>query len=201
MAGLEIDYAGCKFNSLTVIRQTGRVLHGRNYVKIWLCACICGNELKVDQGALVKGQKPACKTCRRGPCVICGAPIENDEWGVKRSTCSEACQRKQTNNKHSRRYYRLIANNPDHNKEHHRARSLADPLYEQKRYRRRLARLNRLPEEPRQSVIKKQNEYVNLWKSNYVKNLKLNDHEKYLRYRAGVNAYFRRWYKLNLMTV
>jgi hypothetical protein len=89
---IEVNYSGYRFHTLTVIAQVGIVKHGRNIVKMWACVCICGNELEVDQSSLVKGQKPACKTCRRGPCVICAAPIENDEWGVKRTTCSDVCQ-------------------------------------------------------------------------------------------------------------
>jgi hypothetical protein len=89
---IEVNYSGYRFHALTVIAQVGIVKHGRNIVKMWACVCICGNELEVDQSSLVKGQKPACKTCRRGPCVICAAPIENDEWGVKRTTCSDVCQ-------------------------------------------------------------------------------------------------------------
>jgi predicted nucleic acid-binding Zn ribbon protein len=192
---IEVDYSGYRFHALTVVTQVGIVKHGRNNVKIWACVCICGNELEVDQGSLVKGQKPACKTCRRGPCVICGVPIENDEWGVKRTTCTDLCQREQLKAKHKRRYYKLISLDPDHNKKRHRARQLADPDYEKKRYQLRLKRLNALPESLRQAAIQKQSEYTNLWRSDYVKNLKTTDVEAYKTYRKAANAYFRRWYK------
>ena len=192
---IEVDYSGYRFHALTVTTQVGIVKHGRNNVKIWACVCICGNELEVDQSSLVKGQKPACKTCRRGPCVICGAPIENDDWGVKRTTCSDYCQGEQLKAKHKRRYYKLLSLNPEHNKKRHKARQLADPDYEKKRYQRRLTRLNALPNIERQAAIQKQNEYTNLWRSDYVKNLKATDVEAYIRYRKSANAYFRRWYK------
>lgn len=197
MAGIEKDLSGRHFNALTVIRLVGKVTHGRNQVKVWLCECLCSKTLKADQGSLVKGLKPACKTCRRGPCVICAAPIDNDDWGVKRNTCSAECQREQLKAKHLRRYYKLIKNNPDHNKERHQSRKLADPLFEKKRYQLRLDRLNKLPENQRQALIQKQNEYTNLWRSSYVTKLKITDFQAYLRYRAAANAYFRRWYRLN----
>lgn len=197
MAGIETDYTGYRFHALRVLRLVGRVQHGRNLVKVWLCECLCSKTLEVDQGSLVKGLKPACKTCRRGPCVICAAPIENDDWGVKRNTCSAVCQREQLKAKHLRRYYKLIALNPEHNKERHQARKLADPLFEKKRYQLRLVRLNKLPEIQRQALIQKQNEYTNLWRSSYVKKLKRTDYQAYLYYRAAANAYFRRWYRLN----
>lgn len=193
---IEVDYTGCKFHALTVLYLAGTVRHGRNNVKVWHCRCICGNTLEVDQAALVKGQKPACKTCRRGPCVICGSPIENDEWGVKRNTCSAECRHEQTKAKNRRQYYRLIERNPDHNKERHRARSLRDPDYEKKRYQLRLKRLNAMPEKERQALIQKQNEYTTLWRSKYVKKLKMEDPEGYKRYRSSMNAYFRQWYKV-----
>ncbi|MFT7054098.1 MAG: hypothetical protein ACJAU1_001656 [Psychromonas sp.] len=191
---IEVDYSGSKFHALTVVRQVGSVKHGRNNVKVWACVCICGNELEVDQNSLVKGLKPACKTCRRGPCVICCAPVANDDWGVKRNTCSDDCQREQTSARHSKYYYHLIEKDPDHNKKRHSARQLADPNYEHKRYQNRLKRLDALPEIDRQAVIQKQNEYTNLWRSGYINNLKLNDVDAYKRYRKAANAYFRRWY-------
>jgi predicted nucleic acid-binding Zn ribbon protein len=191
------DYTGYKFHALTVLHLVGTVKHGRNNVKIWLCECVCGKTLEVDQASLIKGQKPACKTCRRGPCVICGAPIENDDWGVKRNTCSDKCQHDQTKARHRKRYYKLIELDPDHNKKRHKARQLADPLYEKKRYQLRLKRLNALPEKQRQALIKKQNEYTNLWRSAYVKKLKIEDPEAYIRYRKAANAYYRRWYREN----
>ena len=197
MAGIEHDYTNHYFSALRVIRCVGRVQHGRNAVKVWLCRCICGNTLEVDQGSLVKGLVPACKTCRRGPCVICGAPIVNDDWGVKRTTCSELCQREQLKAKHKRRYYKLIALNPEHNKQRHSARRLADPLYEQKRYQLRLKRLRALPADQQQHIIQKQNEYSNVWRSAYVKKLKESDYKAYISYRKTVNAYFRNWYKKN----
>ncbi|MCS6259862.1 hypothetical protein G3479_11450 [Shewanella baltica] len=197
MAGIESDYAGRSFNALRVIRCVGRVQHGRNAVKVWLCRCLCGNTLEVDQASLVKGLVPACKTCRRGPCVICGAPIINDDWGVKRTTCSDLCQREQLKAKHKRRYYKLIALNPEHNKQRHSARRAADPLYEQKRYQLRLKRLIALPVTQRQLIIKKQNEYSNVWRSAYVKKLKETDYNAYLTYRKTVNAYFINWYRKN----
>lgn len=192
---IEVDYTGCKFNALTVVRLVGTVKHGRNNVKVWSCACICGNELEVDQCSLVKGLKPACKDCRRGPCVICGAPVISDDWGVKRNTCSSFCQSEQNKAKHLRRYYKLIKLNPNHNKERHKARKLANPNYEINRYQLRLNRLNALSENERQAIIQKQNEYSNLWKSAYIKNLKATDIEAYERHRKATNAYFRRWYK------
>jgi len=201
MSGYEVDYTGYRFNALRVVRLVGFVQHGRNRVKVYSCVCLCGNMLDVDQGALVKGQKPACKTCRRGPCVICGAPIDNDDWGVKRNTCSDKCQHDQTKAKHRKRYYKLIELNPDHNKERHKARKLSDPLYEQKRYQRRLERLNALPDVQRQAIIQKQNEYSNLWRSTYVAQLKTTDHDSYLRYRAAMNAYFRQWYRQNAKSI
>ncbi|WP_299011324.1 hypothetical protein [uncultured Shewanella sp.] len=146
---------------------------------------------------MLKGQKPACKTCRRGPCVICGAPIDNDDWSVKRNTCSDVCQHEQLKARHRRHYYTLIERDPEHNKKRHKDRQLADPLYEKKRYQRRMVRLNALPEVQRQAIIQKQNEYTRLWRSNYVKQLKETDYSQYLKYRAAMNAYFRRWYKQN----
>lgn len=197
MAGIERDYTNHYFNSLHVLRCVGRVQHGRNAVKVWLCRCICGNTLEVDQGSLVKGQVPACKTCRRGPCVICGAPIVNDEWGVKRTTCSDICQHDQTKARHKRHYYKLIELNPDHNKQQHHARRAADPLYEQKRYQLRLKRLSALPAHQQQIITQKQNEYSRVWRSAYVKKLKESDYKAYLSYRKAVNAYFRNWYRKN----
>ncbi len=197
MTWQESDYTGKKMWSLTVIRQSGVVQHGRNKVKIWHCRCVCGNVLDVDQAALVKGQKPACKTCRRGPCVICGSPIENDDWGVKRTTCSAECQREQLKAKHKRRYYKLIERDPEHNKKVYRHRKNLDPDHNKKRYQRRMALLNAMPEKARREIIQKQNEYTTLWRSKYVKDLKANDPEAYQKYRAACNAYFRRWYKQN----
>ncbi|MCF6442852.1 hypothetical protein L1077_25855 [Pseudoalteromonas luteoviolacea] len=201
MAGLEVDYTGCKFHALTVLHLAGTVKHGRNNVKVWLCECVCGKTLDVDQASLLKGQKPACKTCRRGPCVICGAPIDNDDWGVKRNTCSDVCQKEQRRQNGRRSYYKLIELDPDHNKKRHKARQAADPLYEKKRYQLRLKRLNALPEKQRQAVIQKQNEYTNLWRSNYVKRLKAEDYPAYLKYRSAMNAYFRQWYKAHKLAL
>jgi len=197
MAGIERDYTDHYFHSLRVLRCVGRVQHGRNAVKVWLCRCLCGNTLEVDQAALVKCRVPACKTCRRGPCVICGAPIVNDEYGVNRTTCSSACQHEQTKARHKRSYYKLIELNPDHNKQRHNARKLADPLYEQKRYQLRLKRLHALPAHQQQLIIQKQNEYSNIWRATYVKKLKESDYKAYLAYRNTVNAYFRNWYRKN----
>jgi hypothetical protein len=85
--------------------------------------------------------------------------------------------------------------NPNYNKDRHKARQIADPNYERKRYQMRLQRLLALPEIDRQEAIQKQNEYVNFWRSNYIKKLKLEDEVAYKKYRAAANAYFRRWYK------
>lgn len=93
---------GDQYSKLTVVSLVSTVKHGRNNVKKWRCRCECGRELEVDQGSLVKGCVPACKVCRRGPCVICGAKITDESFGVKRTTCSEIC-RKELLRRRSRR--------------------------------------------------------------------------------------------------
>lgn len=95
--------------------------------------------------------------------------------GVKRTTCPDYCQRKQSKARHNRRYYKLVSLNPEYNKEHYKARQLANPDYERKRYQLRLIRFNALPENQQQEVIQKENEYANLRRSNYIMKLKTND--------------------------
>ncbi|MDI5834440.1 hypothetical protein, partial [Shewanella xiamenensis] len=79
------------------------------------------------------------------------------------------CQSEQLKAKHKRRYNKLTALNPDHNKQRHSARRAADPLYEQKRYQLRLKRLHALPATQQHLIIQKQKEYSNVWRSAYVK--------------------------------
>lgn len=195
MPGLEVDLTGQKFGWLTVVRLVGKVQHGRNMVKMWSCVCGCGNELEVDQASLKKGQVPACKTCRRGPCVVCFEPITNESYSVKRNTCSDECHHEKIKEKSRRRYYKLIELDPEHNKKRHRQRVLADPDYNKKRYQRRMEKFKKLPEKIQQKIIKKQNEYSRAWKSDYIKHLKKTDPEGYRVYRARRNYYFRNWYK------
>ena len=195
MSGLERDLTGLRFNALTVVRMVGKVQHGRNMVKVWSCVCICGNELEVDQASLKKGQVPACKTCRRGPCVICSKPITNPNYAVKRNTCSDVCRKEQIRAKHRRRYHKQIELDPEHNKKRYQERLAKDPDMNKKRYQRWLKRLYAMPPTIRQEIINKQNEYSQIWQSNYVKDLKANHPEDYQQYRERINYYMRNLYK------
>ena len=133
MTGRTIDLDGQIFGKLTVIRRVRRVKHGRNNVSVWLCRCLCGNELEVTQTDLRKGLKPSCRACRHDPCIICGVPILNTDIEAKQNTCSDECQHEQLKKKHKRRYEKITKEDPDYNKKRHAYRMINDDNYRNKR--------------------------------------------------------------------
>lgn len=55
--GLSLDLTGQRFGDLTAIRIVGRNDQGRN---IWLCACDCGNETRVQSSKLKNSHTKSC---------------------------------------------------------------------------------------------------------------------------------------------
>ena len=164
---------------ITPIRKVGIVKHGRNNVAIWLCRCGCGNILEVDQGSLTKGIVAACKTCRRGPCVICGAKITNEEYSVKRNTCSDICRAEQVKQKHRRFYSNCVEKDKDYNKKRWAHRLEKDFNLNKKRYQSYKERLLKLPTHERDKTIKKLNHMANMWRRNWIKRAKVECPEAY----------------------
>ncbi|BCE02931.1 hypothetical protein [Marinicellulosiphila megalodicopiae] len=174
--------SGEHFGNLTVIKNVALVKHGRNNVKIWLCKCACGNTVEIDQTSLKKGLILACKTCRRGPCVICGGKINDDSFSVKRNTCSEICRKQQINNKHLKRYIKQVADDPDHNKKRYQQRLESDENYNKHRYEKKLERISKLSQKEQKLIKSKENKATSEWRSKYVQNLKETDPVKYAKY-------------------
>jgi hypothetical protein len=55
--GIKLQLKGKKFNRLTVISNAGSNKHKK---ALWLCRCICGNELTVTGSHLVNGNTNSC---------------------------------------------------------------------------------------------------------------------------------------------
>ena len=146
MAGKEVDLTGQRFGQLYVHSLKGLVTHGRNRIKVWACVCDCGEKLTCRHDDLRKGIIPACDICRRGPCTVCGKAITNKAYSVKRNTCSDECANKQRRARDRKRYYKIIKENPEHNKVKHVERITKDPDYNKKRYKRKIALRCMLPE-------------------------------------------------------
>lgn len=168
-----------KFNALTVIRQSGTVKHGRNNVKVWLCRCDCGETLEVDQNSLKKGTVPACKICRRGPCVICGSKITDPTFSVKRNTCSEACRKEQKRRSGRKRYAKLTNEDPDHNKNRYKQRLDANPDFNKIKYQRKKLRFNTLDNDQKAVINKKNSAYTTAWRKRWLEMVKSDSPEKY----------------------
>ena len=179
MVGIESDYTDHKFNALTVIRLVGTVKHGRNNVKVWLCCCDCGRTLEVDQASLLKGHVPACKVCRRGPCVICGSDITDESFSVKRNTCSEACKKEQLRRRHLKRYNKLVSENPNHNKERYQERLAANPNIGKEKYTKKKERESKLSEEEVALIKAKENKASTESRSKWREKTKAEDPEVY----------------------
>jgi predicted nucleic acid-binding Zn ribbon protein len=185
---------GMKIAALTLIRQTGQIRHGRNLVNVWLCQCSCGRTLDVDQESLVKGMIPACKTCRRGPCVICGKEIDNDEWSVKRNTCSDECYRENRRVRGRLSLANRVARDPEFHKKHYQAALTRDSEHNKKRYQRKLERLAKLPEHERLNILRKMAQQSNDWAKRRRQWLKENDPLGYEQFLLIRRAYYRKWY-------
>jgi hypothetical protein len=185
--------AGMSISALTLLRSVGQVRHGRNSVNVWLCQCDCGRTLEADQNSLLKGQIPACKTCRRGPCIICGKPIENDEWSVKRNTCSEECFKENKRRKGRVSYAKRAARDPEFHSKHYQAALNRDPGHNKKRYQRKLERLAKLPEHERLNILRKMAQQSNYWAKCRRQWLKENDPQGYEQFLLIRRAYYRKW--------
>jgi hypothetical protein len=168
-------YQGYKIGALTAHNIVGRVYHGRNSVNVWLCQCDCSRMLEIDQNSLLKGIVLACKVCRRGPCVVCDKDITNDEYSVKRNTCSDDCY-KENRRRRSRESYRRRADaDPYFNRKHYQSALARDPDHNKKRYRRLLKRIALMPDIERKAFLKKQYDASNTWTVNKRTFLKLCD--------------------------
>ncbi|SMF80667.1 hypothetical protein [Pseudobacteriovorax antillogorgiicola] len=170
---------GDTYSSLTLIREVGSVKHGRNNVKVWLCQCTCGRQLDVNQASLVKGEVPACKVCRRGPCVICGSEIENESFSVKRNTCSEECRKEQARRKSLKAYSKKVLKAPAHNREIYQRRLENDPAHNKERYARMKEREKDLSQEARDAIRTKRNRDSNNWRRLWLEEIKEKDPKKY----------------------
>ena len=188
------DYTNQKFGSLTALSVCGRVKHGPNYVKAWTCKCDCGRTLEVTQDQLLKGQVLACKVCRRGPCVICGADITDESFGVKRQTCSEACKKEQARRRARKRYAKLTREDPEHNKKRWKQRTTEDPEYNKKRYQRTQELINNKSPEEKKIIQAKANKASSEWRSNWVIKAKESNPEAYEEFRVRTRRSGRKHY-------
>lgn len=196
--GREVDLTGLIFGKLCVHSLVGLVTHGRNKIKVWLCVCDCGRKIKCRQDDLRKGIIPACRVCRRGPCVICGSAITNELYGVKRNTCSDLCQELQTKAKHKKSYRTLMEREPNYNRERYFNRILKDPDFNKKRYARKLMQRAKLPESERDRLNKAEYQQSNDWRKRWTKAVKNNAPQRYESFRAKNNARYKRWYMKRL---
>lgn len=196
---------GQTLGQLTVIRQAGEVVHGRNKVKVWLCQCSCDRKtlLEVDQTSLKKGLVAACNVCRRGPCVICGSPITDERYSVKRNTCSDACKKEQTKRRHRKRYQKLTDENPGHNKERYAERIQQDPGLNKRHYQAKQARIKKLPDDVQQVARQRAFDTSNDWRSRWREESKRNDPEAYrafvLARRRAQHKHYQKKRMLDLM--
>ena len=55
------DLTGEKFDSWTVIELAKK---DKNYVKYWLCKCVCGTESLIRSHDLIKNKSKRCKKCK-----------------------------------------------------------------------------------------------------------------------------------------
>lgn len=94
-----LDLVGWRFGALVVVAPSGPIgVRGR--VLGWHCRCDCGVELIVPQARMPVGTKPvrpdklilACRACRGGPCVVCGAP--RPPARLRHRTCSARCAKR-----------------------------------------------------------------------------------------------------------
>lgn len=183
-----------RFGKLTVTKLAGTVKHGRNNINVWLCRCDCGNTLEVDQNSLRKGQVPACKTCRRAPCIVCGGEITNESYSVLRKTCSEECKKEHLRNKSLKRYKKLTFENPDHNKERWQIKKQKNPNLCQQRYQRELELRANKPIEVQQLEKQKRNKASIEWRKKWRQRVKETDPEAYRDFllrnrRSGRKSY------------
>ena len=104
-----LELTGKIFGQLTVIGPAGN--------RMWRCQCSCGRVEIIYQYWLttssVSRQFRSCHVCRRGPCVICGGPIEWDK--NKSNVCSDICMSEKRKSAHRRGYYKKIQDDPEHN--------------------------------------------------------------------------------------
>ncbi|MER2494413.1 hypothetical protein [Catenovulum sediminis] len=179
-----MSYQGYRTGALTAYRVVGHVLHGRNRVNIWLCQCDCSRMIKLTQTDLLKGIIPACKVCRRGPCVVCGEDITNEDYGVKRNTCSDDCFKQNRRNKQNIALQKRAAADPEFHKKHYQAALQRDPEHNKKRYQRKLEKLNKMTPGERQAFLHKEYKASNKWNAAKRAFLKENDpigYEAYLK--------------------
>jgi len=87
--GKPIDYTGETFGRLFVAGLDHRGVYGGKPCNFWLCHCECGRKEVIPQSKLISHKRRECAVCQRGPCVVCGKPIENDR--PNSTTCSEEC--------------------------------------------------------------------------------------------------------------
>lgn len=121
-----LQLTGQVFGRLTVMARAGR----KGY---WRCRCECGREEEIHQRQLTwrERTRTECIVCMRGPCVVCGGPIE---WPGTRmmNTCSEACQTAKKRKHFIEHYYRLVERDPEFNRKRWREkaeRMEQDPEY------------------------------------------------------------------------
>lgn len=162
------DLSGEVYGRLTVIRQAGYVEDSKRSA-LWLCRCECGRTEEISQLKLPhnasqsrkRGTRYECSVCMRGPCAVCGKPIERETRG---NTCSDQCYQEKRRRQWNDQYGRSLIRDPDFNKKRaqaERERMAADPeLAERVRVRRRQAaeRYKAVPEN-REKIL----EYGRQW--------------------------------------
>lgn len=109
-----LQLAGQRFGRLTVIAKVA------NRSGYWRCRCDCGREENIHRRQLTEpsrptGQRGECIVCMRGPCVVCGGPIELPGTRMM-NTCCDDCKTIKKRGLFRQHYYRLVERDPDHNK-------------------------------------------------------------------------------------
>lgn len=118
-----IDLTGRKYGELLVVelvkyQQFAKDSRG----SIWLIECQrCGRRENLHQYLIPYTAKSknnprvrwCCTVCTRGPCEICGNEIVTDDY---RGVCSPQCAHERLKKQQREHYYRLVENDPDHNK-------------------------------------------------------------------------------------
>lgn len=170
---------GDRFGSLTVVSLIGYKMHSRNRIKNWLCKCDCGRTAKADQNSLTKGLISACKVCRRGPCVICGSPITNESYAIKRNTCGDFCRNEQKKRKDRKTYAKKMLSDPDTEKKRYHSRLKEDPLLNKKKYAAHQEKLKNMGEDEQKIIIDRANKQTNKWRKSWLHRLKKEDTEAY----------------------
>ncbi|ENE6639052.1 hypothetical protein ABNR98_004461 [Salmonella enterica] len=162
------DLTGSVYGKLSVIRKVGYASDSK-HSSVYLCYCECGryeeiSQLKLPHNASQsrkRGIRYNCTVCMRGPCVVCGRPIERETKG---NTCSETCKQYKDRAVWLKHYSKAVNQDPEFNHRRHLAevaRMNEDPAYaERVRERRRKANL-RYAKKP--EIKEKRKEYHQQW--------------------------------------